>query len=298
MPSRAPQPCYTTLPNVPQPPPTVLDYLERRFPRVGRAVWSDRLARGLVLDDATGEPLPPSAPYRRHLRVRYFREVAAEPAVTEAEEILHQDAHLLVACKPHGLPVTPAGRHVNACLLYRLQLRTGLVNLAPLHRLDQETAGLVLFAVQPAERAQYHALFLTGAVRKTYEAVARAPAADAGPEWLVESRIVRGTPWFRAREVPGRPNARTRLRLLERQGDWARFTAEPLTGKTHQLRLHFCHIGCPIRHDWLYPELQPEPKPASAPPLQLLARTLAFTDPCTGQELCFHSPRRLVAWED
>ena len=82
-------------------------------------------------------------PYRVGLEVHYYREVPDELPIPFDEVVLHADADLLVADKPHFLPVTPAGAHVHETLLGRLIRRTGNPSLAPLHRIARDTAGLV-----------------------------------------------------------------------------------------------------------------------------------------------------------
>jgi tRNA pseudouridine32 synthase/23S rRNA pseudouridine746 synthase len=294
-PSRAPRASYVALPPMPNPPASLLAFLVERFPRVARSVWERRFAEGRVLDEA-GQPVRADAPYMPNCRLRYFREVEDEPTVPEPEEILHQDADLLVACKPHFLPVTPSGPWVNECLLYRLVKRTGIADLAPVHRLDRETAGLVMFSTRPETCRVYGDLFVRGEVRRLYEAIARAPRVDLPADGLlVESRIVPGEPWFHCREVEGPVNARTRVRLLERHGEWARFELEALTGKSHQLRIHMARIGCPIANDTYYPVLHKTPKTGMDRPLLLLARELAFRDPLSGEARVFRS-RRTLAW--
>jgi tRNA pseudouridine32 synthase/23S rRNA pseudouridine746 synthase len=289
--SRAPRESFVTLPDADSPYPALLDFLDSRFPKVGRDVWLHRLATGGVTDDL-GEVMRPGTPYRPRLRLRYRREVAAEPVIPFEETILFQDTRLLVADKPHFLPVTPSGPWVNECLLYRLMRKTGCDHLVPLHRLDRETAGLVLFSIKPATRACYSSLFMRGRVTKRYEAIAQAPR-DGRTEWEVEGHIEKGEPWFRVRETEGPVNARTRIRLLETRGGFGRFEIDPVSGKQHQIRLHLARIGCPIVNDWLYPELQPEPKQGFDRPLLLLGRDLAFTDPVTGESREFRSERHL-----
>ena len=103
---------------------TLLDGLCARFPRIDRAQWESRFARGRVLD-AQGRALAPDRAWQVGLEIQYFREVAEEPVIPFLETVMHQDAHLLVADKPHFLPVTPAGAHVRETLLARLVARTG-----------------------------------------------------------------------------------------------------------------------------------------------------------------------------
>lgn len=294
--SSAPRWSHTTLPEDAGGCGTVLAYLCRRFPGVSADGWAARAARGDITDDS-GQPIGAGTPYRVKLRVRYRREVPAEPVIPFREDVLFVNDDILVADKPHFLPVVPSGPWVNECLLYRLLRRTGLSDLVPVHRLDRETAGLVLFSLRAASRRRYAGLFHAGRVSKVYEAVASLPAdADAGRrEWLVETRIEKGEPWFRSRHTEGPVNAATRIRLLERAGLLGRFEALPSTGKQHQIRLHFARLGAQIVNDFYYPELRPDRKQGYDAPLQLLARELAFDDPVTGRALVFTSARAL-AW--
>ena len=87
--------------------PTVLECLCAHFHAISREQWLDRFARGRVLD-ADGQPMSPQQPYREGLRVHYFREVPNEAPIPVTETILYADEHLVVADKPHFLPVTPA----------------------------------------------------------------------------------------------------------------------------------------------------------------------------------------------
>jgi tRNA pseudouridine32 synthase/23S rRNA pseudouridine746 synthase len=129
--------------------------------------------------------------------------------------VLHLDEHLLVADKPHFLPVTPSGAHVYETLLGRLIRRTGNPDLVPLHRIDRETAGLVLFSANPATRAAYQALFRERRIEKHYEAIAPAlPHLDF--PLVRRSRIVPGEPFFRMREAEGEPNSEMRIAVIER----------------------------------------------------------------------------------
>ena len=122
--SRAPQASWVSLP-ARSPAPLLLEFLCERFPRIDRATWERRLREGKVLDEQ-GAPLSMDSPYRAGTRIQYFREVETEPDVPFQEEILLQTEDLLVADKPHFLPVAPAGKYVNECLLYRLRATTGI----------------------------------------------------------------------------------------------------------------------------------------------------------------------------
>lgn len=272
--------------------PSLLDGLCARFPRIDRAQWQDRFARGRV-QDVQGRALSPDMPWQVGLEIRYFREVADEPVIPFAETLLHLDAHLLVADKPHFLPVAPAGSYVRETLLARLVARTGNTDLVPLHRLDRLTAGLVLFSTQPATRDAYQRLFRERRIEKTYEALAPALPGLAFP-LLRHSRLAPDEPFFRMAEVPGEPNARSRVELVEAEGAIWRYRLLPETGRKHQLRVHMAMLGGPIVGDDLYPQLRVRPEGADEPPLQLLAQGLAFNDPLSGERRRFRSQHRLV----
>ena len=292
--STAPTPSYITLPKLETPLPSLLDFLDRRFPNVGRDIWQERLRNGKISDER-GHIVDERTLYRINARLRYFREIRHEPKIPFEERILYQDDAILVADKPHFLPVTPSGNYVNECLLHRLRLRTGNPDLVPVHRLDRETAGLVLFTVQKDARHPYFDLFRHGNIHKQYEAIATPPADPAQHEWLIESRIERGEPWLRFANVPGEINARSTVRLIEKRGDLVKFELEPLTGKTHQLRLHLGLLGSHILNDCFYPDfIPPSERPDFSNPLQLLAKRLSFRDPLSGREMYFESNYRLI----
>ncbi len=287
-------PSKVTMPDAAKPYPSILGFLHRRFPHVPQQSWENRISAGKVLDE-DGRPISTATEYTPGKRIYYFREVEQEPLIPFSEAILFQNEELLVACKPHFLPVTPGGTYVDECLLNRLRKRTGNHELAPLHRIDRETAGVVLFSANGKTRGRYSELFLGGRVEKSYEALAEYTQTSGTGPWLVENRIVPGQPWFRMTTAPGKVNARSRIRLVEARGETGRFLLQPVTGKTHQLRLHMSGLGFKIMNDKYYPVLQPEQADDFAKPLQLVARMVRFLDPVTGKEMEFSSARELSA---
>lgn len=270
---------------------TVLDCLCAQFPAIDRAHWLDRMQRQRVTD-AQGAPIDPATPYRAGLRVHYFREVDDEAAIPFEETVLHADGELVVADKPHFLPVTPAGGYVRETLLARLIRKLDNPNLVPLHRIDRGTAGLVLFSANPATRAAYQSLFPERRIAKGYEALAPPLPQHAFP-LLRCTHLQRGEPFFRMREVPGEPNTETRIDVLERGDACWRYALQPHTGKKHQLRVHMAALGAGILNDRYYPQLQEEGADDYARPLKLLARSLAFVDPLSGGPRAFRSVREL-----
>ncbi len=270
----------------------LLDLLCERFPRIPREEWASRCRRGRVLD-AAGAALAENAPCGPGTRILYFREVEEEAPPPEPERILYEDPHLLVADKPHRMAVTPGGRDLRHCLLHRLRAATGNPVLSPVHRLDRDTAGLVLFAKTREALSTLGRLFDDRTVEKAYEALARVMDAPAQREWRVESRLEPGDPWFTMREAPGPPNARTRVSLEEVRDGIGLFRIHPETGRKHQIRVHMAGLGYPILHDPFYPVCHGAEEARLGPPLQLLARSLAFRHPLSGEVLTFRSTREL-----
>ncbi|KJH80201.1 pseudouridine synthase [Stutzerimonas stutzeri] len=274
----------------------MLDCLCAHFPAIDRATWLDRFARARVLG-ADGRPLAVDHPYQVGLRVHYFREVPEEKPIPFAEQVLHLDEHLLVADKPHFLPVMPAGEYVNETLLARLSKRLGNPDLVPIHRIDRLTAGLVLFSTNPESRGRYQALFRERRIDKRYEAICPAlPALDFPRQERLH--MVEGDPFFLMKQGDGAPNSETRIEVLERRGAFWRYALFPVTGRKHQLRLQMATLGAGICNDPFYPELIERSRRDQddyANPLKLLARGLEFRDPLSGEPRHFES-RLALDW--
>src|SRR6266576_4981330 len=150
---------------------TVLDFLSEQYPQIDEETWTARMAKGEVMDK-TGRRIDPLTAYRAGACIYYYRELEDEKIIPYVEQVLYQDEHILVADKPHFLPVIPAGRFLHQTLLVRLRKNHKQDDLVPIHRLDRETAGLVLFSVNPKTRGQYVSLFQQRIVKKVYEALA------------------------------------------------------------------------------------------------------------------------------
>jgi tRNA pseudouridine32 synthase/23S rRNA pseudouridine746 synthase len=278
---------------------TILDFLMERFPKVDSTTWLSRMAKGELVDE-TGRRLNSGSAYRAGACIFYYRELGPERRIPFDEHILYQDEHLLVVDKPHFLPVIPAGRFLHETLLVRLKKKWKLDQLVPVHRLDRETAGVVLFSVNPITRGDYTSLFRNRRVRKVYEAFAPAPPDIRFP-LTRRSRIVPGEPFFRMKEIEGNPNSETHIDVAETAGGSTGgamlYRLTPVTGRKHQLRLHMSALGIPIINDRLYPEMslaqQADSKDSFSSPLKLLAKSISFEDPLTGREHSFQSSRSL-----
>ncbi len=274
--------------------PDLQSFLQARFPGIDLAIWQARAERAELVE-ADGTPCRLDQPYRAGKQLFYYRELEQETPIPFQETILYQDQHIVAVDKPHFLPVTPSGRFLQETLLVRLKQRLQLPDLTPIHRLDRETAGVVLFSHRPDSRGAYQALFRERQVVKEYEAVA-GPLAEPHPAlpFVYQSRIVPGEPFFCMQQVAGEPNAETEIDVLGRHGARWLYRLRPKTGRTHQLRVHMAALGAPIINDGFYPQALPCKGDDFSQPLQLLARSLRFIDPIQGELRELHSTRALA----
>lgn len=265
----------------------ILEYMEVRFPDVATLTWISRMGKGTVVDEK-GIPLHPESPYRIGAFVYYYRELEWENPIPFEESILFQDNHIVVADKPHFLPVVPSGQFLQETLLVRLKKRLKLENLVPIHRIDRETAGVVMFSQNPRTRGRYATLFHKHQIQKVYEALAPSLPRGLFPV-TYRSRMVQGEPFFRMKEIEGAPNSETTIDIIANMGDTTLYRLIPVTGRKHQIRVHCAALGIPIINDKLYPVVKPSQTDDFSSPLQLLARSVSFQDPLTGQHRYFQS---------
>jgi tRNA pseudouridine32 synthase / 23S rRNA pseudouridine746 synthase len=273
---------------------TLLEHLVDRLPRVTPA----RIEQMLREDRIFGRhgPLGVDTVFEPGSFIWFHRDLPDEVAVPFDLTVVYRDEHLLVVDKPHFLASIPRGRHIQQTALVRLRRELGLPQLSPAHRLDRVTAGLMMFVVTPTARGAYQTLFRDRKVHKEYEAIAPHDPSLALPR-TVSSRIVKERGVLVAQEVPGEPNARTEVELVEHRDGLGRYRLIPATGRTHQLRVHLSGLGIPILGDDFYPVLNEKALDDFTRPLQLLAKVLAFDDPLTGAHHRFASTLRLRAWE-
>lgn len=250
--------------------------------RFGEAAAAKVLGGEVVTADGTpvtaGTVLPPGA------HVYLYRDLPDEVPVPFDLPVLHRGDDLVVVDKPHFLATMPRGGHVAQTALVRLRRELALPDLAPAHRLDRLTAGVLIFTARPEVRGRYQTLFARGLVAKTY--LARSSASPAVPlPVVVRNRIIKRRGDLQAVTEPGEPNAETLVEHLG--GDLYRLA--PRTGRTHQLRVHMAGLGLPLTNDSLYPDVLDVAADDFSRPLQLLAHSVEFVDPLTG------APRRFVS---
>jgi len=277
--------------------PNLFSFLLVKFPYIPPDILRERLIRGDMVD-ASGVPMGLDSPFVADSWLWYYREVPAEVTVPFELAVLYQDEYLVVVDKPHFLASIPGGRYLQETALIRLRKQLNNFELSPIHRLDRDTAGVLIFCVDKRYRGAYQTLFQTRNVRKTYEVIAPFRDRLVFP-LLRESHIRKSAQYFSMEESAEAPNSRTRISLLGHNGKLGHYLLEPLTGKKHQLRVHMNGLGIPICNDEFYPAMLPAREEACFDrPLQLLARSIGFTDPVTGQARFFESLRTLEMLAD
>ena len=275
------------LPKMKPAPATVYQYLCQQFAHIEPAEWQQRFTDGLIYD-ALGQVLNLSSEYIENSHVFYYRFLAHEIQVPFEHEILFENEHLLVIDKPHFLTISPTGQYVQETLLVRLKKQSGNEFLTPIHRLDRETAGVVLFSKQPSTRAIYQEMFAQRQVNKTYHAIAPFHADLTFP-CHTRYRMEKGEPFYTMQVVEGQINSQTEINLIEHDAIWGKYQLKPITGKQHQLRVHLNSLGIAIKNDPFYPVVQHKREDDFSAPLQLLAKHIRFKDPVTFQDMQFSS---------
>jgi len=201
--------------------------------------------------------------------------------------VVHGDEHCIVALKPSGLLAVP-GRGDSGRDCFSERVRGRHANALIVHRLDMATSGLMLFACSLAAQRALSGAFERREVHKRYVAVVAGRMATHEGE--IDLPLAADWPNRPRQQVDhGRGRAAlTRYRVLDVDAahDTTRVELEPVTGRSHQLRVHLCAIGHPILGDALYASAAVQ---AAAPRLLLHAAALAFAHPASGEAMRFAS---------
>ncbi len=210
--------------------------------------------------------------------------------------ILYEDEHLLVVDKPAGLPVLPDGWEADAPYLVKL-LEEKYGKLFIIHRLDKITSGVMVFAREAETHRLLNIQFEDHQAEKTYHAI-----VEGNPKWeeKITRRPLRANVGHKHRTMVDDKNGKpseTRFRVIKRyparpeqgRGEWTLTEAKPMTGRTHQIRVHAYALGHPLVGDTLYgaQETYGIPRP------MLHAQSLSFIHPVTNERLKFTAPHPL-----
>lgn len=273
-------------------PATVFAYLCNEFPHIAVQEWKSRFEDGVVYD-ASGNHLSLSSAYQANTHCFYYRFLAHEVNVPFEHQIIFENKHFMVVDKPHFLTMSPTGQYVQETLLVRLKNQTSNSDLTPIHRLDRETAGIVLISKCVESRGLYQQMFATRKVQKTYHAIAGFKP-DLHFPITTQLRMEKGQPFYTMQVIEGEANSETFIELLEHDQYRAKYLLKPHTGKQHQLRVHLNHLGIPIENDPFYPHVAHKAEDDFSAPLQLLAKHIQFQDPVTSEIMQFSSQHELT----
>jgi 23S rRNA pseudouridine1911/1915/1917 synthase len=301
---------FTFVVNAPEAGSRIDALLRSRFPWKSRTRFQAMLERGEAL--LNGGPAKASQRVRAGDRVEVS--VPVDPAAPERESdegivVLYEDDRLLAVDKPSGMTVHPVGRIRHGTLINRLHARyrrdDPREDVVPrlAHRLDRDTSGVVLVVKDRETDARMTDAFTRRRVSKTYLALVRGVPADA--EGWIDVPIGPAPDAATILQMAVRPDgapSRTRWRTQRRFRRHALLAVEPLTGRTHQIRVHLAHLGHPVVCDHLYGDLRPLLLSAEDPAvdpfadravlsrLGLHAHRLELEHPWTGERLVVESP--------
>lgn len=272
---------------------SIFEFLCAQFQHISPQEWQQRFSDQLILDQNLNY-IDINTPYQANQSIFYYRFLAHEVHVPHQHHIIFENNDIIVVDKPHFLTTSPSGRYLQETLLVRLKHQTQNEDLSPIHRLDRETAGLIMFSKRPESRAIYQQLFANRQITKYYHAIADYNPALIMPQTVI-CHLKKSQPFYTmCIDHHLAANSETEIDILKHTEKYAKYLLKPKTGKQHQLRVHLNHLGIPIHHDSFYPCIAHKREDDFSKPLQLLAYMLAFIDPMTRQKMQFFSHQELT----
>ena len=231
---------------------TLLEALCRVVRNVPVAQWETKCALGLVVN-LQQEAMTAARIVRAGERYRHIFPHVTEPDVNGAVEILHEDEALIVLHKPAPLPMHAGGRFYRNTLQHILNAVYHPQKPHPAHLLDANTTGLVLVTRTRHFAGRLQPQFARGQVEKTYLVRVQGQPAEAAFSCDAPISAESGELGSREVDAEGGREARTEFRVRERKDDGTTvLEARPLTGRTHQIRVHLWHLGFPVCGDAVY----------------------------------------------
>ena len=276
---------------------TIFEYFCSSFPHISHEESLSRFDQGEVRFE-NGCVISPDTPFKPNVKIFYYRELPSEIEVPFKEKVIFENERFIIVDKPHFLPVAPSGEYLHETLIVRLRNKFKLDELELCHRLDRETAGLVLVTKKQNYRAMYHQLFSERKITKIYHAVSKLPTECMKFPIVKKSYLEKSTPFFLMQErlsceYSHSGLSESKIEFLKAESEQALYKLTPKTGKKHQLRVHMASIGLPIKNDTFYPKLLKRRSEDFSKPLQLLAKSLHFKDPYNGKNYNFYSDNDL-----
>lgn len=236
---------------------TLLDFLLRRFRYLDEKGWSENIkAKRIWVDGKLGRN---NLKLNSNQKVVYFRPDYLEPTVDPSFDVIFEDEYLIALNKSGNLPTSPSGKYFKNTLLNLIKEKFGWKELYTLHRLDRETSGVIIFAKKHKIAKIMSKHFREKRIKKIYTAIlsrhlphnSNKKFSEAyitlpiGPDTNSKIRIKQSVNFL------GKP-CQTHFKEIKKIGNFSLVEIKPLTGRTHQIRVHAAHIGCPILGDKLY----------------------------------------------
>ena len=236
---------------------TLLDFLLRRFRYLDDQEWRKNIkARRLWVDGNLGRA---NLKLRSSQKIVYLRPDYLEPEVDPHFEIIFEDDALIALSKSGNLPTSPSGKYFKNTLVSLIKAKFDWKKLYTLHRLDRETSGVIVFAKRHEIAQTMAAHFRKKRIHKVYSAILSRHLPNNTEQEVPEAYISLPIGHDIKSEIrikqsvnsQGKPS-QTHFREIEKIGDFSLVEARPLTGRTHQIRVHAAHLGCAIVGDKLY----------------------------------------------
>jgi UPF0176 protein len=272
---------------------TLLDMLCEIFPQLSHEHWLSRFDQQLLLD-RDRHAVPTNQRVRAGELYLHRMPATSEPDVNAAIRILHEDEAIVVLDKTPPLPLHPSGRFNRNTLQAILNTIYYPQKLRPMHRLDANTTGVVVFARARKFAGRLQPQFAAGEVEKIY--LARIQGHPSECEFTCDAPIGNTTTELGGRAIDDQGSAaRTEFRVLHKFSDGTSLVeARPISGRTNQIRVHLSYLGWPVVGDQTYLQNQQlgdtQTHALTDPPLCLHSQRITFNHPLTGERSTFESP--------
>ncbi|WP_437224812.1 sulfurtransferase [Planctomicrobium sp. SH661] len=276
---------------------TLLEFVKQNHPHLGAEYWEEVCRSGRIHQH--GQPVSADRIVRPGEQFAHLSPASIEPDVNGAIEILHEDDALVVVNKPAPLPCHPSGRFNRNTLQWILNEVYSPLKLRPPHRLDANTTGVVVLCKTRTMTQKVHAQFEAGTVEKFY--LARVQGLVPWENCRCEAPISAEPTECGGRSIceNGLPSHTVFERLHQFEDGTTLVRAQPITGRTNQIRVHLWHLGFPVVGDPLYlPEQQmgQTQTHATGGTMCLHAASLKIVHPLTGEEVTYQAPT--PAWAE